>query len=67
MRTLHTTYTAVSEATAKAAKEMNSYSRYKEGTATEEQNYYVNKIVEYAISCTSPTTPQPTALLMRAN
>lgn len=48
MRILHTTYTAVSEATAKAAKEMNSYSRYKEGTATGEQNYYVNKIVEYA-------------------
>jgi hypothetical protein len=41
-------YSAVNEETARIAKEMNSFYDYKKGSATKEQNEYVDSIVEYA-------------------
>ena len=41
-------YTEVNERLAKTAKEMNSFNDYKQGTATANQNYYVDEIVKYA-------------------
>ncbi len=41
-------YTQVNEETARRAKEMNSYSDYKKGSATSEYRHYVDSIVSYA-------------------
>lgn len=41
-------YAPVNERTARIAKEINSFSDYKEGSATQEQRYYVDCIVSYA-------------------
>lgn len=41
-------YTPANERTARIAKEINSFSDYKEGSATQEQRYYVDCIVSYA-------------------
>ena len=41
-------YVVVSESTARTAKMLNSFSDYKEGTATAEQKTYTDAIVEYA-------------------
>ena len=41
-------YVVVSESTARTAKMLNSFSDYKEGSATAEQKTYTDAIVEYA-------------------
>lgn len=41
-------YTNVNETTARTAKTINSFSEYKEGTATAEQKHYTDAIVNYA-------------------
>lgn len=43
-----TNYVAVSESTARTAKMLNSFSDYKTGSATAEQNHYTDAIVNYA-------------------
>jgi len=41
-------YISVNESTARTAKTINSFSEYKEGTATAEQKHYTDAIVNYA-------------------
>ena len=43
-----TNYAPVSEATARTAKMLNSFSDYKSGSATAEQKHYTDAIVNYA-------------------